>query len=188
MHFRGMELQCPYARISSSNSDQKLVLCCFCVVMFANTKNYSLLSVLFDSFVFSIALELNAWREDVHVDNTHCRKTVTLPCYRRSAKTKKYSVKTLPSVILDKQHTTSTVSVNRYLPSVFYRALGKWFAECQIWHSTKKKWFAECFSKIHSAKDYCLPSVFLELHSANLFFKEKILSIFQFNSCHTKHS
>ena len=24
----------------------------------------------------------------------------------------------------------------------------------------QKKWFAECFSKIHSAKDYCLPSVF----------------------------
>jgi len=64
----------------------------------------------------------------------------------------------------------------------------------------KKKWFAECFSKIHSAKDYCLPSVFgitlgkpifqrkkifflsilllfaecfLKLHSANLFSKEK---------------
>jgi len=24
------------------------------------------------------------------------------------------------------------LSANSYLPSVFYRALGKWFAECQI--------------------------------------------------------
>ena len=72
----------------------------------------------------------------------------------------RHSAKALLSATLDKQHTTSTVSANSYLPSVFYRALGKWFAECQIWHSAKKKWFAECFSKIHSAKDYCLPSVF----------------------------
>ena len=43
-----------------------------------------------------------------------------------------HSAKDLPSVTLDKQHTTSTVSTNNYLSSVFYRTLSKWFAECQI--------------------------------------------------------
>ena len=53
-------------------------------------------------------------------------------CHRHSAKTKKHSANTLPSVTLGKQHMSSTVSANSYLPSVFYRALDKWFAECQI--------------------------------------------------------
>ena len=35
----------------------------------------------------------------------------------------------LPSVTLGKQHTASTVPANVILPSVFYRALGKYFAE-----------------------------------------------------------
>ena len=49
------------------------------------------------------------------------RDTVALP----SARDKKYSAKTLPSVTLGIENTTSTVSANSYLPSVFYRALGK---------------------------------------------------------------
>ena len=119
-------------------------------------------------------------------------------CHRHSAKTKKHSAKALPSVTLDKQHTASTVSANSYLPSVFYRTLGKWFAECQIWHSAKKSGLlsvfqntlgkgllsAEYFWKLHSAnlfsKEFFFLSIpllftecFLELHSTNLFFKEK---------------
>ena len=46
-------------------------------------------------------------------------------CHRHSAKTKKHSAKALPSVTLGKQDTASTESTNSYLPSVFYRALGK---------------------------------------------------------------
>ena len=53
-------------------------------------------------------------------------------CHRHSAKTKKHSAKALPSVTLGKQHTAYTELANSYLPSVFYRAFGKWFAECQI--------------------------------------------------------
>ena len=106
-------------------------------------------------------------------------------CHRHSTKFKKYSAKYLPSVTLGNQHMTSTVPANRFLPSVFYRALGKDFAES--WHrcSTKKViWrsedgydaFAECqilgtrqtillcrVSKFgHSAKLLPLPSVKVE--------------------------
>ena len=51
---------------------------------------------------------------------------------KHSAKDIKHSTKVLPSVTLGKQHTASTESANSCLPSVFYRALDKWFAECQI--------------------------------------------------------
>ena len=50
-------------------------------------------------------------------------------CHRHSTKPKKYLVNDLPSVTLDKQHTTSTVPINGSLPRVFYQALGKDFAE-----------------------------------------------------------
>jgi len=50
---------------------------------------------------------------------------------------------------------------NNYLPSVFYHAPGKWFAEC--------------FSKIHSAKDYCLPSVFRITLGKPIFQRKKII-------------
>jgi len=50
-------------------------------------------------------------------------------CHRHSAKPKKHSANDLLSVTLAKQHTTSTVPANVSLPSVFYRALGKDFAE-----------------------------------------------------------
>jgi hypothetical protein len=36
----------------------------------------------------------------------------------------------LPSVTLGKEHTAKKLSAKRPLPSVFYRALGKGFAEC----------------------------------------------------------
>ena len=41
-------------------------------------------------------------------------------CHRHSAKTKKHSAKVLPSVTLGKQHTTSIVSANISLLSVFF--------------------------------------------------------------------
>ena len=52
-------------------------------------------------------------------------------CHRHSAKTKKHSAKDLLSVTLSKQHTTSTVPTNVSLSSVFYRALGKYFARAE---------------------------------------------------------
>jgi len=51
-------------------------------------------------------------------------------CPRHTAKPKKHSAKTLPSVTLGKQHTAYIVTAKVYLPSVFYRALGKDVAEC----------------------------------------------------------
>ena len=50
-------------------------------------------------------------------------------CHRHLAKPKKHSAKDLSSVTLDKQHMASTVPANGSLPSVFYRPLGKDFAE-----------------------------------------------------------
>jgi len=43
----------------------------------------------------------------------------------------------LPSATLGKEHTAKFWSAKKSLPSVFYRALGKGFAECR--HSAKKK-------------------------------------------------
>ena len=57
------------------------------------------------------------------------RNTSFAMCHRHSAKTKKHSAKALPSVTLGKQHMASTVPTNVSLLSVFYRALGKYFAE-----------------------------------------------------------
>ena len=51
-------------------------------------------------------------------------------CHKHSAKPTKHSTKALPNVTLVKQHTASTVLANVFLPSVFYRALDKDFAEC----------------------------------------------------------
>ena len=50
---------------------------------------------------------------------------------------------------------------------------------CRVSNLTlgKKKWFAECFSKIHSPKDYCLPSVFGITLGKPIFQRKKILSI-----------
>ena len=53
-------------------------------------------------------------------------ETLTLPCATGIQQRKKiHSVKALPGVTLGKKHTASTVSINSYLSSVFYRALGK---------------------------------------------------------------
>ena len=51
-------------------------------------------------------------------------------CLRHSAKAKLHSAKPLPSTALDKEHTAKNWSAKPSLPSVFYRALGKGFAEC----------------------------------------------------------
>ena len=60
-------------------------------------------------------------------------------CHKHLAKPKKHSAKDLSSVTLGKQHTASTVPVNISLPSVFYRALGKYFAESWNRRLVKKK-------------------------------------------------
>ena len=92
--------------------------------------------------------------------------------HMHSAKTKKHSAKALPSVTLGKQHTASIVSENSYLPSVFYRALGKWFVSVKF-DTRQKKVVCRVFSKIHSAKDYCLPSVFGNYTRQTYFPKKK---------------
>ena len=66
---------------------------------------------------------------------------------------------------LGEGYSASQVTVKTSLPSVFYRALGKIFAECQILLSAWRKAlgqhqaFAECRILRHSAKDTALPSV-----------------------------
>ena len=83
-------------------------------------------------------------------------------CHRHSAKPTKHSAKALPSVTLGKQHTTSTVPANVSLPSVFYRALGKYFAETvtarllSVPDQTlgKPVFFAEC--QIQGTRQTCL--------------------------------
>ena len=57
---------------------------------------------------------------DVALGHWSLPKIVALP---------KHSAKDLLSVTLGKQHTASTVPANVSLPSVFYRALDKYFAE-----------------------------------------------------------
>ena len=74
---------------------------------------------------------------------------------------------------LGKQYTTSTVSANSYLLSVFYRALGKWFAECQISHSAKTKVVYRVFFQNTLGKGLLFAECFWELHSTNLFSKKK---------------
>ena len=141
-------------------------------------------------------------------------ETVTLPS--ATAKTKKHSAKALPSVTLGKQHTTSTVSANSYLPSIFlsrtrqmvYRVsnltLGKKVV-CRVFLGItlgKGLLFAKYFWKLHSANLFSkgkknnfflsIPLLFAEcfweLHSANLFSKEFFfLSIFQFNILINQH-
>jgi hypothetical protein len=42
-----------------------------------------------------------------------------------------HSAKALPSVTLGKEHSANILSANGSLPSAFFRALDKDFAECQ---------------------------------------------------------
>ena len=51
-------------------------------------------------------------------------------CPKHSAKDIKHSANGSPSVTLGEQHSPKTVTAKPTLPSVFYRALGKAFAEC----------------------------------------------------------
>jgi hypothetical protein len=52
-------------------------------------------------------------------------------CLRHSAKAILHSAKPLPSVTLGKEHSAKISSAKGSLPSVFFRTLGKDFAECQ---------------------------------------------------------
>ena len=51
-------------------------------------------------------------------------------CPKHSAKDIQHSANGSPSVTLGEQHSPKTVTAKPTLPSVFYRALGKAFAEC----------------------------------------------------------
>jgi hypothetical protein len=54
-------------------------------------------------------------------------------CLKHSEKPRKHSAKSLPSVILDKESSAnSTSATTASLPSTFYRALDKDFAECHL--------------------------------------------------------
>jgi len=52
-------------------------------------------------------------------------------CQKHSAKAILQSVKILLSVTLGKGHSAKVVTAKTTLPSAFFRALGKVFAECQ---------------------------------------------------------
>ena len=52
-------------------------------------------------------------------------------CRIHSAKALLHSAKGLPSAALGKPHSVKKVTAKAPLPSVFFRALGKVFAECQ---------------------------------------------------------
>jgi hypothetical protein len=52
-------------------------------------------------------------------------------CLIHSAKAILHSAKHLPSVTLGKEHSAKISSAKGSLPSVFFRTLGKDFAECQ---------------------------------------------------------
>jgi hypothetical protein len=66
----------------------------------------------------------------------------------------KHSAKALPSVTLGKASSTNCTSVTTSLPSTFYRALGKVFAEC---HSVLDK--EKSPSRRHVSTTEPLPSV-----------------------------
>ena len=106
----------------------------------------------------------------------HYRKQWLVVCHGQSVKIKKYSAKTLPNYTRQKAHA-STVLANGYLPIVFYRALDKWFAECQIWHSAKKNSLLSVFQNT-LGKRLLSAECFWELHSTNLFSKEFFFSAF----------
>jgi hypothetical protein len=66
------------------------------------------------------------------------REKPHLPSVWHSAKQHKHSANPLPSVALGKEETAKKESAKASLPSVFYRALHKDFAECLILLSAKK--------------------------------------------------
>jgi hypothetical protein len=51
-------------------------------------------------------------------------------CLKHSTNPEKHSTKSLPSVTLGKEGSSNSTSAMASLPSTFYRALGKYFAEC----------------------------------------------------------
>ena len=98
-------------------------------------------------------------------------------CHRYSAKTKKHSAIGKGFAECNTRQTAHGIySVGKQL-----------FAECFLSRTRqivyrisnltlgKKKWFAECFFKIHSAKDYCLSSVFGNYTRQTYFPKKKII-------------
>ena len=67
-----------------------------------------------------------------HRDFTHTTGLALFAeCRIHSAKALLHSAKSLPSVALGKPHSVKKVTAKAPLPSVFFRALGKVFAECQ---------------------------------------------------------
>jgi hypothetical protein len=67
---------------------------------------------------------------------------------KHSAKRQKHSAKALPSVALGKEGSANSTSAKTYLPSTFYRALGK--EVCRVPGSTRQRSLPS--AKEHSAK------------------------------------
>ena len=85
-------------------------------------------------------------------------------CHRHSAKPTKHSANSTRH--LQCRQTT--------ICRVFFIAHSANGLSSVKFDTQQKKWFFECFSKIHSAKDYCLPSVFGNYTRQTYFPKKKI--------------
>jgi hypothetical protein len=71
-----------------------------------------------------------------------------------SANPEKHSAKSLSSVVLGKEGSANSISAKTSLPSTFYRALGKNFAECQSVLGKEKR-----LSRCRVTETAALPSV-----------------------------
>ena len=78
------------------------------------------------------------------------------------------------------RHTTHAicVSANSYLPSVFYRALGKCFAECQIWLDTRQKSSLPSVFWKNTGQRIIVCRVFLGITLSKPIFQRKIINFF----------
>jgi hypothetical protein len=74
-------------------------------------------------------------RDSISLRSTRPRPLTTgigrfAECLKHSAKPDKHSATTLPSVTLGKESSANSTSATASLPSTFYQALDKDFAEC----------------------------------------------------------
>jgi hypothetical protein len=76
-----------------------------------------------------------SWIVSVHMYSLHIQTITTgiehfAECLKHSAKPEKHSTKSLSTLTLGKEISANSTSATASLPSTFYRALGKVFAEC----------------------------------------------------------
>jgi hypothetical protein len=88
-------------------------------------------------------------------------------CLKHSAKPEKHSAKSLPSVTLGKESSTNSTSATTSLPSTFYRALSKDFAECQSVLGKEKR-----LSRRRVTETAPLPSVLGDTRQRSYLFAE----------------